>query len=150
MKKLKCLTALIIIFIFSADVFAQQFQVIPVMPPTQSPQVIMQPSQPSIPGQQIQQPLQKQPPVQQLLPPRPPSVEKTSAFEEFISQKPIEITDFQLEILKKFEGITFQYSSKNLPKDKIAVAINFKTRPADRTRRRRRDNTVGNYITNNR
>jgi protein involved in polysaccharide export with SLBB domain len=54
-------------------------------------------------------------------------MEKTSAFEEFISQKPVEITDFQLEILKKFEGITFQYSSKNLPKDKIAVAIKVLT-----------------------
>jgi len=127
MKKMKCVTALILIFIFSVTVSAQQFQMIPVTPPTQSPQVIMQPSQPSIPGQQILQPLQKQQQVQQLLPPRLPSVEKTSAFEEFISQKPIEITDFQLEILKKFEGITFQYSSKNLPKDKIAVAITVLT-----------------------
>ena len=127
MKKLKFFTALIFTFIFSVNVSAQQFQVIPLTPPTQSPQVIMQPSQPSIPGQQIQQPLQKQQPIQQLLPPRLPSVEKTSAFEEFISQKPIEITDFQLAILKKFEGITFQYSSKNLPKDKIAVAIKVLT-----------------------
>ena len=127
MKKLKFFTALILIFIFSVNVYAQQFQVIPLMPPTQSSQVLMQPSQPSISGQQIQQPLLKQQPIQQLLPPRLPSVEKTSAFEEFISQKPIEITDFQLEILKKFEGITFQYSSKNLPKDKIAVAIKVLT-----------------------
>ena len=127
MKKLKFFTALILIFIFSVNVYAQQFQVIPLMPPTQSSQVLMQPSQPSISGQQIQQPLLKQQPIQQPLPPRLPSVEKTSAFEEFISQKPIEITDFQLEILKKFEGITFQYSSKNLPKDKIAVAIKVLT-----------------------
>src|SRR4030043_989015 len=127
MKKLKFFTALILTFIFSVNVYAQQFQVIPLMPPTQSSQVLMQPSQPSISGQQIHTPLLKQQPIPHPLPPRLPSVEKTSAFEEFISQKPIEITDFQLEILKKFEGITFQYSSKNLPKDKIAVAIKVLT-----------------------
>jgi protein involved in polysaccharide export with SLBB domain len=126
MKKLKCVIAFLLILIFSASVFAQQFQMIPITPQPQSPQGLMQPSQPSIPGQQIQQPLQKQP-ILQLLPPRPPSVEKISAFEEFISQKPIEITDFQLEILKKFEGILLQYSSKNMPKDKIAVPVKIVT-----------------------
>src|SRR3990170_3407521 len=119
MKKMKYVTALILIFIFSVTVSAQQFQMIPVTPPTPSSHGLMQPS---IPGQQMQQPSQAQP-VQQLLPPRVPYVEKPSAFEEFISGKPVEVTDLQLGILKKLEGITFQYSSKNLPKDVIAVAI---------------------------
>ena len=122
MKKLKCITALILIFIFSVSVYAQEFQMIPVAPSTPSPQSLLQPVLPSIPRLQMQQPSQTQP-VQQMLPPRVPSAEKTSAFEEFISEKPIAVTDLQLEILKKFEDITFQYSSKNLPKDKIAVAI---------------------------
>ena len=122
MKKLKCITALILIFIFSVSVYAQEFQMIPVAPSTPSPQSLLQPVLPSIPRLQMQQPSQTQP-VQQMLPPRVPSAEKTSAFEEFISEKPIAVTDLQLEILKKFEDITFQYASKNLPKDKIAVAI---------------------------
>jgi len=121
MKKLKSITALILIFLFSIGASAQEFQIIPTTPVTPSPQNLLQPAQIPVPARpQTLQPYQTQP-AQQLLP--APSTEKTSAFEEFISEKPIEITDFQLEILKKFEGITFQYSSKNLPKDVIAVAI---------------------------
>jgi polysaccharide export outer membrane protein len=123
MKELKFVTALILIFIFSISASAQEFQMIPTTPVTPSPQNLPQPVQLPVPVRpQTQQPSQTQP-AQQLLPPPAPSTEKTSAFEEFISEKPIEITDFQLEILKKFEGITFQYSIKNLPKDVIAVAI---------------------------
>jgi polysaccharide export outer membrane protein len=122
MKKLKSITALMLIFLFSIGASAQEFQMVPVTPSTPSPQGIMQPVLPSIQGQQMHQPSQPQP-LQQVLPPRAPSEEKTSAFEEFISEKPVTVTDLQLEILKKFEDITFQYSSKNLPKDKIAVAI---------------------------
>jgi polysaccharide export outer membrane protein len=122
MKKLKSITALMLIFLFSIGASAQEFQMVPVTPSTPSPQGIMQPVLPSIQGQQMHQPSQPQP-LQQVLPPRAPSEEKTSAFVEFISEKPITVTDLQLEILKKFEDITFQYSSKNLPKDKIAVAI---------------------------
>src|SRR4030042_5861294 len=121
MEKLKSITALILIFLFSIGVSAQEFQIIPTTPVTPSPQNLLQPAQIPVPVRpQTQQPPQTQP-AQQLLP--APSTEKTSAFEEFISEKPIEITDFQFEILKKFEGITFQYSIKNLPKDVIAVAI---------------------------
>jgi polysaccharide export outer membrane protein len=124
MKKLKSVIALMLIFIFSISVSAQDFQIIPTTPVTPSPQnVLPQPVQTPVPVRpQTQQPSQTQP-AQQLLPPQAPSMGKTSAFEEFISEKPVEITDFQLEILKKFEGITFQYSSKNLPKGFIAVAI---------------------------
>jgi polysaccharide export outer membrane protein len=119
MKELKFVTALILIFIFSTSAFAQEFQIIPTTPVTPSPQILPQPVQIPVPVRpETQQPSQTQP--QQLL---PPPAEKTSAFEEFISEKPIEITDFQFEILKKFEGITFQYSIKNLPKEVIAVSI---------------------------
>jgi len=121
MRKLKFIVALVLLFIFPVTLSAQDFQFIPISPSYQTPSQI-QPSQPSIPGQQIQQPSQTQP-AQQLLPPRTPSAEKTSAFEEFISEKPTEITDLQLEILKKLEGIAFRYSSRNLPKDVIAVTI---------------------------
>jgi polysaccharide export outer membrane protein len=124
MKKLKSVTALILIFLFSIGVSAQDFQIIPTTPVTPPPQNLLpQPLQPPVPVRpQIQQPSQTQP-AQQLLPPQALSMGTTSPFEEFISEKPVEITDFQLEILKKFEGIIFQYSSKNLPKGFIAVAI---------------------------
>ena len=125
MKKLKCFTALILIFIFPITASAQQFQVIPLTPSATPPQTLPQPVQPSLPAI-IPQPSQALP-VQQLPALRPPSVEKTSVFEEFISEKPIEITDLQLEILKKLEGITFQHSSKNLAKGNIAVAIKVLT-----------------------
>src|SRR4030042_7155850 len=99
MKKLKCITALILIFLFSIGASAQEFQMIPTPPLTPSPQNLPQPVQLPVPVRpQTQQPSQTQP-AQQLLP--APSTEKTSAFEEFISEKPIDITDFQLEILKK-------------------------------------------------
>jgi polysaccharide export outer membrane protein len=124
MKKLRSAIALMLIFIFSISASAQEFQMIPTNPLTSSPQNLpQQPVQTPVPMRpQTQQPSQTQP-AQQLLVPPAPSAEKTSVFEEFISEKPIVVTDLQLEILKKFEDITFQYSSKNLPKDKIAVAI---------------------------
>ncbi|NCO68394.1 MAG: polysaccharide export protein, partial [Nitrospirae bacterium] len=81
---------------------------------------------PSIQGQwpTLQQPSPQPPPAQPAPPPtRPPSVERPSEFEQYISEQVLEITEFQIEILKRLEGITFQYSAKNLPKDKIAIPV---------------------------
>ncbi|MEW6214976.1 MAG: SLBB domain-containing protein [Nitrospirota bacterium] len=103
--------------IFAASAFAQQIQMIPIMPAGQLPAGFAQP----IPSIQLPQPAQPAP--SQLPPTRQPSEEKPSEFEQYISEKAIEITEFQFEILKRFEGITFQYSAKNLPKDKIAITV---------------------------
>lgn len=106
------IAALSLLLIFSGNAFAQQIQAIPITPQYQLPSGFAQPA-PSQP-----------PPAQPVPPPtRLPSEEKPSEFEQYISGKAIEITEFQLEILKRFEGIIFQYSAKNLPKDKIAIPV---------------------------
>jgi protein involved in polysaccharide export with SLBB domain len=53
----------------------------------------------------------------------PTAKEELSEFEKYVSGRPVEITDFQLETIKRFEGLSFQYTSKNLPPDKTAVAV---------------------------
>lgn len=94
----------------SGPVISQQPQ--PLQPTIQQPFLFQQPTI-------FQQPPQPQPPVT-----RPqPKEERPSDFEQYISGKAIEISEFQLEILKKFDGITFQYTSKNLPPDKIAIPV---------------------------
>ncbi|MFH2013261.1 MAG: SLBB domain-containing protein [Pseudomonadota bacterium] len=119
------LLALLLILVFSASAFSEQIQTIPIMPGYQLSPGLTQ----SLTLGQGQLPTLQQPSpeknteqtVQQ--PARSIKEEKTSEFEEYVSQKIIEITEFQFDILKRFEGITFQYSSKNLPKDKIAIPI---------------------------
>jgi protein involved in polysaccharide export with SLBB domain len=77
-----------VIFIFSGSLFAQQIQTIPITPQYQippSPTLPIQQQQPTSP-QLPPQPVQPQPaPLQQLQPP----AEKTSVFEQFISEKGI-------------------------------------------------------------
>lgn len=124
MMKLKCLLSTLLILIFSGSAFAQQIQTIPITPQYQLPAGTTL-TQPSIQGQQLlpqqTQPQPMQPAIQKEV---KPSEEKPSEFEQYTSDKAIEITEFQLEILKRFEGITFQYSATNLPEDKVAVPIN--------------------------
>lgn len=103
--------------IFSTIVSAQEMQAVPIMPqliPQQSPANIIPPVRVSQPP-----PLSTPAAIQ----PRLPVVERTSEFEEYISNETLEVNEFQLDIVKRFEGITFQYSSKNIPKDKIAIAV---------------------------
>ncbi|MBI5050998.1 MAG: hypothetical protein HZC11_09075, partial [Nitrospirae bacterium] len=101
MVKMKLSIVLFIILIFTGSIFAQQIQIVPIAPQSQSSINL---SQPSIQGQQ--------PILQQLIPqtvqpaPVQPAVEKPSEFEQYVSGK-IEITDTQFEILKKYEGIFF-------------------------------------------
>ena len=124
MMKLKCLIILPLLLIFTGNAFAQ-IQTIPITPAYQMPSGFAQPA-PSIQGQwpTLQQPSPQPPPAQPAPPPtRPPSVERPSEFEQYISEQVLEITEFQIEILKRLEGITFQYSAKNLPKDKIAIPV---------------------------
>jgi protein involved in polysaccharide export with SLBB domain len=113
--------------IFSNTSPAQQIQALPIPPQYQvSPEPVLptQPlqRQPSV----FPQPKPQAPqvtPVQQPWIQPPIEEEKLSEFEQYISGKAIEINESQFGILKKFEGITFQYTAKNLPLDKIAIAV---------------------------
>jgi polysaccharide export outer membrane protein len=127
--KLKYILFIFIVFFFVGRSDAQQFQAIPITPYYQytvGPQPLIQGQQ--IPIQQPQlQPAQPESPQQMMTIPKP-SVEKSSEFEDYISDKVVEITESQLDILKKFEGITFQYSAKNLSPDNIAIAVKVTNR----------------------
>src|SRR3990167_7845622 len=109
-------------FVFSDIAFSQQIQTAPILtsqaPQGATPQAFMQGQQQGI--QQIPQPT-----TPQTLPPQPPIspyVEKQSAFEQYLSER-IEITDTQFDAIKKYEGISFSYTSQNIPSDKIAVPV---------------------------
>lgn len=52
-----------------------------------------------------------------------PVIERASEFELFIADKPIEIDEFQFDVLKKFEDISFQYSTANLSAEYISVPV---------------------------
>jgi protein involved in polysaccharide export with SLBB domain len=135
----KWLIALFFIFIFFNYVLGEQIQAPSIIPsvepstnlfqqvPSQLPTAIhKEKNSKKYDFQQVPSQL----PTKQLLPqPSPaqqptwlPSVEKPSEFEQYLSEV-IEITDSQFEILKRLEGITFQYLAKNLPEDKIAIPI---------------------------
>lgn len=117
-KFLRLLTILIISIqlFFSGIASAQQIQMIPVSPQSQTPVIGQQTISPAqIQPQTVQPTPSQQPPI------RPPSVEKPSEFEQFVSGK-IEITDIQFEILKKFEGISFS-NTAHISADKISVPV---------------------------
>jgi polysaccharide export outer membrane protein len=127
MMKLKCFIILLLLLIFTGSAFAQ-FQTIPITPEYQLPTSSTQPTQPAIQGQpttlqqMLLQPVQSTPFQQPPTFPQP-FMEKPSEFEDYVSDKVLEITESQLDILKKFEGITFQYTAKNIPPDNIAIAV---------------------------
>jgi protein involved in polysaccharide export with SLBB domain len=50
-------------------------------------------------------------------------MERLSEFEEYVSGNIVEITESQFEILKRFQGVTFNYSANNLPIGKIALPV---------------------------
>ena len=107
---------IVLISVFLNITYAEQIQTIPI--PLVQPFIQ---TQPILPSQQLM------PTTQQLREqPRPieyPPIERFSEFEQYVSEQVLEITEFQLEILKKFEDITFQYTAKNLPQDKIAITV---------------------------
>jgi len=119
--KPKYFLVILIVLVFVGRSSAQQFQVIPITSQYQSPVS----SQKFIQGQQVPPQLQPEQPEssQQLMTIPTPSVEKSSEFEEFVSEKVIEITESQLDILKKFEGIRFSYAKNDLPPGTIAIAV---------------------------
>jgi polysaccharide export outer membrane protein len=131
MMKLKCFIILSLLLIFIGSAFAQ-FQTIPITPEYQLPTSSTQPTQPAIQGQpttlqqMLLQPVQPTPFQQPLTFPQP-FMEKPSEFENYVSDKVLEITESQLDILKKFEGITFQYTAKNIPPDNIAIPVKVTT-----------------------
>lgn len=116
------LTGLCLIF-FAGGVFAQQM-------PITLPQGIQLPiMQPPISGQQtifpqFQQPQQiEQQQQQRQQVPQKYIEEKTSEFEQYVAEPIVEINEFQLDILKRLDGIEFRYSSKALIKGNIAVPV---------------------------
>ncbi|MBI4839005.1 MAG: SLBB domain-containing protein [Nitrospirae bacterium] len=113
--KVRLFLVISLILIFTGKAFAQQIQATPVYPQGQQSERELF----------IQQPiLQVQPqavPPSQTQPVPLPSLEKTSEFEQHISEK-IEITDTQFEILQKLEGITFSYIS-HPPAGSISVPV---------------------------
>ena len=112
MMKTKYFLVILIVLVFVGNSYAQQFQVIPITPQYES-----RVSSPTfMPGQQVPTQLQPEQPEssQQRMTIPTPSVEESSEFEAFVSEKGIEITQSQLDILKKFEGITFSYSKTGM------------------------------------
>ncbi|MEK6527553.1 MAG: hypothetical protein AABZ36_01530 [Nitrospirota bacterium] len=117
---LNFILTLICVQLLSGIVLAQQTQIVPVSPWQQTPTV----STPFLQGQPyLQQPQQTPPPSQQPSTFQQPSIEKPSEFEQYISGGAIDIDEFQFEILKKLEGIDFQYTARALPPGKIAIPI---------------------------
>ncbi len=119
------LTILIIIF-FDIIGYAQTVQVGPFAPTGQtaapSPQVNTQVREAS--PQPV--PVSSSPGTTQSRegqPPRQTGQEKNSVFEMFISDRPLELTDQQFAIMKKFEGITFSYSSRLSYVGQLAVPV---------------------------
>lgn len=49
--------------------------------------------------------------------------EKQSEFERYITDKVIEINEFQFEILKRLDGITFLYSDRTINKGTVALPV---------------------------
>ena len=115
---------LFFILICYGSVFAQQPQ--PYQP--QLNQANPYGGQPSATGQQqyiYQQPAQQpSQPLQQYPQQQPQFVEeKLSGFERYITDKVIEVNEFQFDILKRLDGITFLYSDKVLLKGTITVPV---------------------------
>lgn len=80
----------------------------------------------STPTQQIviqQPPLQTPQPPEPPQQPLPPRTERSSDFEQFITDKAIEISETQFGILKKLDGVSFQYSPRNIIRDRIVVPV---------------------------
>jgi len=51
------------------------------------------------------------------------SEEKQSEFERYVTDKVIEINEFQFDIIKRLDGITFLYSDRTINKGTIAVPV---------------------------
>ncbi len=125
MIKSKRLLLFSLLFAFSDAASAQQIQTQPQFSSTSYSQGQIQSLQPSSP-QTTQPDISQQtklPPVQEQLPqhPQQPSIEKSSEFERYLAGK-VEITDTQLEVLIKYEGIYFTQISQP-PAGKIALPV---------------------------
>lgn len=135
--KLKQFKAIPFIFLFTGSVYAQQIQTSTLgsamQPLGQQPslqQPFPQQVQPTISQQPVQIPAAQEVKPQQPLP--QPSVERTSEFERYISEK-IEITDVQFDILKKIGGVDFSYTAKPLSTGKVAVPVKIVKRSETQT-----------------
>jgi len=121
-----------LLLVFSGAASAEQMQTQSPFSSTSYSQGQVQPLQPSS-SQTTQPDISQQtnhPPLQEQLPqhPQQPSIEKSSEFERYLAGK-VEITDTQLEILIKYEGIYFTQISQP-PAGKIAVPVRV-IRPPD-------------------
>ncbi len=118
----KCFLSVLIcisMFLITHQGLAQQSYINPIQ--------VMQPSiiQPDLFRQfqtQPSQPIQQEEQKRQQLPQRPIE-EKPSEFEQYVAETIIEISEFQLDILKRLDGVEFRYSSKGLRKGDIALPV---------------------------
>lgn len=111
-----------IAILFSTGVFAQQVQVVPIMPQYQQQQQIGLKQS----GQMTTQPPRLAEPVS-----KPPLTEKISEFEQYISERPVEITDSQLEIFRGFEGIVYSNSPQLTYAGTIMVPVRIVKRSGE-------------------
>ncbi|HQE80925.1 MAG TPA: SLBB domain-containing protein, partial [Syntrophorhabdaceae bacterium] len=82
--------------------------------------------QPFISGQstvfpQVQPQQQQEQQLQQI--PQKPIEERPSEFEQYVAETILEINEFQLDILKRLDGVEFKYSSRGLIKGSVAVPV---------------------------
>ncbi|HRR72632.1 MAG TPA: hypothetical protein P5124_10190, partial [Syntrophorhabdaceae bacterium] len=82
--------------------------------------------QPFISGQstvfpQVQPQQQQEQQLQQI--PQKPIEERPSEFEQYVAETILEINEFQLDILKRLDGVEFKYSSRGLIKGNVAVPV---------------------------
>jgi len=129
-QRISAILFFILIFVYYGTVFAQQPQSYQTQQNQPNPyggqlsttgqQFIYQQQPTQQPAQQPSQQIQQYPQQTQL------TEEKQSEFERYITDKVIEISASQFDILKKLDGITFQYSDRAIMKGTIAVPVKVK------------------------
>ncbi len=141
MNNLRAITAALVLSAFFVNISFAQFQAIPILPQPQTTDDQTTPqSFAPLPAQGL--PIPAQLPSSQLpgtpqfrspaipqqgpVPPAPqaPGLRpELSEFEKYVTERPVQLMDYQLEALKRFEGIAYQYTSRGLPPDKTAIAV---------------------------
>jgi len=82
----------------------------------------------------VRQPLELQAAYQLQTPPVP-LAEKPSQFEQYIASKPVELTETQLDILRRLDGNVFQHAATDLLPGQISVAVNIVREESGREKR---------------
>ncbi len=115
--------------IFSLNTaFAEKIDIVPISPvyPSLSAPSLQPLPVPSVPSQQPQPTPSAQPPLPQQRP-----AESMSEFEQFISEKIMDITEKQFEIMQKY-GIMFSYTMQPPPPGQIKVDVRIIKMPENK------------------